>query len=370
MRILICSDTHFGCASDTVREDDFYKITDIVSDLIKKNQYDLFIHAGDLFNVVKPSNRAILNACQFVRNVSEEVKLSVYCGGNHCKPRMTSVVHPLDLIQLHYHHDNVSMHHTAGYDVIGDIVVFTLPYSFTTAGYDDDIKKFMSVCDEIDGGAFGAGLKKILITHAVYPDMTFMKNIPNIKMNDTLPMSVYQLVQRMDLTINGHIHIPASDDDRHILVTGATEQTSFGEAGERFIYDVCTDNGRMDVRSISLPVRQMIQANLDCVDVVDDEQIYDMCSQVLGSVGDGAMVKVVLSNVDKAVAVSVSKNKIKQLFSGALSIAVQIKTKASEVISFEIQHNIHDITALWDEWSLQLEPHVQTLGRQIIQETL
>ena len=369
MRILVCSDTHFGFASDSPREDDFYKIIDHVSELVKKNKYDLLIHAGDLFNVVKPSNRAILNACRFVRTASEEVKLSVYCGGNHCKPRMASVVHPIDLIQLHYLHDNVSMHHTAGYDVVGNVVVFSLPYQFTTAAYESDIKKFMEVCDEIDDGAFGSDLKKILVTHAVYPDMSFVKAIPNIRMVDALPASIYKLAERMDLTINGHVHIPCHDMEHNILFTGATEQVSFGEAGLRFVYDVTIDD-KVNVFPIKLPVRPMVQIDVDCEGVVDVEKIYTMC-KLYDSISDDAFVKVVLSNLDKNIAVGIDKSAIKCLYPNIAHMSIQMKTKTSEVMSFEVKHNLNDISSLWDEWSLQLnDPDTQMLGRQIIQETM
>lgn len=96
MRIFHTSDTHLGHAqyprTDATgmnqREADIYATWHAVIDLAVSERPDLFIHAGDLFDGVRPSNRALAHALDGFLKLSRAGIPTVAIAGNHEHPRM------------------------------------------------------------------------------------------------------------------------------------------------------------------------------------------------------------------------------------------------------------------------------------------
>ena len=96
VRIFHTSDTHLGHAqyprTDATglnqREADIYATWHAVIDLAVAERPDLFIHAGDLFDGVRPSNRALAHALEGFLKLSRAGIPTVAIAGNHEHPRM------------------------------------------------------------------------------------------------------------------------------------------------------------------------------------------------------------------------------------------------------------------------------------------
>lgn len=96
VRIFHTSDTHLGHAqyprTDATglnqREADLYATWHAVIDLAVAERPDLFIHAGDLFDGVRPSNRALAHALDGFLKLSRAGIPTVAIAGNHEHPRM------------------------------------------------------------------------------------------------------------------------------------------------------------------------------------------------------------------------------------------------------------------------------------------
>lgn len=96
VRIFHTSDTHLGHAqyprTDATglnqREADIYATWHAVIDLAVAEGPDLFIHAGDLFDGVRPSNRALAHALDGFLKLSRAGIPTVAIAGNHEHPRM------------------------------------------------------------------------------------------------------------------------------------------------------------------------------------------------------------------------------------------------------------------------------------------
>jgi len=99
MKIIHLSDTHLGYRQfhkidpDTdvnQREQDVYDAFDSAINKIIELEPDLVLHAGDLFDTVRPSNRAVNQATyQFARLSREEIP-TVVIAGNHDTPKMAT----------------------------------------------------------------------------------------------------------------------------------------------------------------------------------------------------------------------------------------------------------------------------------------
>ena len=112
MLIFHCADTHLGhrMFNKTVpldeedaglnqREADIYNAWDrLVQEAIQINP-DVFIHAGDFFDSVTPSNRAIVRARDGLYKLSEAGIKSVILAGNHETPRLSETGHVFSLLE-------------------------------------------------------------------------------------------------------------------------------------------------------------------------------------------------------------------------------------------------------------------------------
>src|SRR4030042_6317452 len=103
MRIVHVSDTHLGFSAFSkvdeasglnLREMDFYKAFEEFLDLAPRAKPDLVLHTGDLFDSVRPSNRALSLAVEQLLRFSESEIPVVLIAGNHStpKPRETGSV--------------------------------------------------------------------------------------------------------------------------------------------------------------------------------------------------------------------------------------------------------------------------------------
>lgn len=96
VRIFHTSDTHLGHAQYTrtdatglnQREADVYAAWHAFIDLAVAGRPDLVIHAGDLFDGVRPSNRALAHALEGFLKLSRANIPTVAIAGNHEHPRM------------------------------------------------------------------------------------------------------------------------------------------------------------------------------------------------------------------------------------------------------------------------------------------
>lgn len=95
MKIFHVSDTHLGYSAFAKldpergfnqREADFYDAFERFVDLSLKEKPDLILHTGDLFDSVRPSNRAISFALSEIRKLADAKIKFIAISGNHETP--------------------------------------------------------------------------------------------------------------------------------------------------------------------------------------------------------------------------------------------------------------------------------------------
>lgn len=107
MKILHIADTHLGYSAyrKVTEEGINQRETDIYTSFIKTIDYaineniDLIIHAGDLFDTVRPNNRAITTALkEFLRLSKHNIPL-ILISGNHEQPKLKETGHIFQLFE-------------------------------------------------------------------------------------------------------------------------------------------------------------------------------------------------------------------------------------------------------------------------------
>ena len=81
------------------READIYNAWDKLVQEAIRIKPDVFIHAGDFFDRVSPSNRAIVRARDGLYKLSEAGIKSVILAGNHETPRLAETGHVFNLLE-------------------------------------------------------------------------------------------------------------------------------------------------------------------------------------------------------------------------------------------------------------------------------
>ena len=149
MRLVHLSDTHLGRAEYSAhdpdlqinqREADIYRAFVEVVDYILNDPPDLVIHAGDLFDSIRPPNRAISEAFRQLHRLSEASIPTVIVAGNHSTPRDRSAGTIFELFRYIPHIRPV---YGGKYEKItlGNVAVHAIPHTYSDADLADSIKK-------------------------------------------------------------------------------------------------------------------------------------------------------------------------------------------------------------------------------------
>ena len=137
MKIIHLSDTHLGygeysridpASGINQRELDVNAAFKQAIDIILKKKPDLVIHAGDLFDSPRPSNRAIHTALFELQRLSNAGIPTVLVSGNHSTPRVAASCSIFEAITIL---PNIYPVYKKQYEkiIIGDAAVHVVPHT-------------------------------------------------------------------------------------------------------------------------------------------------------------------------------------------------------------------------------------------------
>ncbi|MHA1513757.1 MAG: metallophosphoesterase family protein, partial [Candidatus Hodarchaeales archaeon] len=296
-KILIVSDVHIGIRYSyrvdlktgvSHRTLDFINAFARVADYAIKNQIDIFVIAGDLYDRVTIGPTLLRQVREKVWQPLIRAKIPIVCiGGNHDSPQIFQKGSPLGEISLIPNSivtrtpDSVKIKALHTKEEIGFVL---LPYMTATQivkFVEKQIKKeiekdkqlitsqeFLKVYLSNEVKQLSTK-KKIVVGHFFFQNSKI--NIipyPNqlqhefVFKNDMLPL------EEIDLAIFGHIHTTQTLLDGKVLVPGSLERVDFGETNEDkgfYIYDTDSQN----LEFISNNPRALIKHYID-VPRVDD----------------------------------------------------------------------------------------------------
>lgn len=322
LRFFHFADTHLGFSAyrkvdeDGVnqREKDVYNVFTAVVDYIVESKPDLVIHAGDLFDSVRPTNRAIGVALEQLLRLSREGIPTVVVSGNHETPKLRETGH---IFRLFEHLEHVypvyrDREESFYFDVKGKkVMVHAVPHCREQKNFLDALRR-VKPDDSVD--------YNILVTHGA------VQSIREFRMNEfneyLIPLSM--LKKNFDYVALGHYHKHVAVDG-NIVYSGSTEKMSFLEAGDEKGGVEVTFNPSPVVSFLSFKTRPMFDLPpIDCENLSLGE-ILDAVKRLSSQVVEGeAIVRVSLLNLDAAVYRSLDLSSIKSLF--------------PDVFHFELRH--------------------------------
>lgn len=294
VRIFHTSDTHLGHAqyprTDATglnqREADVYAVWHAFIDQAVAERPDLVIHAGDLFDGVRPSNRALAHALDGFLKLSRAGIPVVATAGNHEHPRMRETGSAFRLFE---HLDGVHVAYKGRRKTVrietraGPVRVHAVPQCADNA----------TLAQEVLAAATGPGALDLLVLHGSVPSVPAFHHAEFNEL--TLDPSWFA---GHDYVALGHHH-GVHEVAANAWYCGAPERVSIAEAGqEKGFLDVRVSKGRCQVAFRPLPTRAY--ADLPAIDAtgLDAAATRQACLDALQRVPDEAVARLRLTNLD------------------------------------------------------------------------
>jgi len=294
MNILHVADTHLGYSAYrrvneegvNQREVDVYNAFEQFIDYALKSKPDLIIHAGDLFDSVRPTNRAITFAIHQILRLSKQEIPFVVIAGNHEHPKLRETGHIFSVLD---HIENVypvynSCYETIPFEINNEkLVIHALPQTTTKQEFENNLKKLKT--DKSSD-------YNIVVAHGG------VKGIKEFSMNEfnELMVPTQYLKKDFDYIALGHYHKHVKVSD-NAFYSGSTECFTFSDAGEQKGF-IELDVGKNKNSFIPLKIRQIVNSNpIDCSSLSLDEVMSKIKKTIKEIEPSGKVFRIMLENI-------------------------------------------------------------------------
>lgn len=311
MRIVHFSDTHLGYSdygrfdsqsSVNQREIDTYNVFKEIVDYIIETKPDLAIHAGDLFDSIRPSNRAIKEALEQLVRLSKAGIPTVIIAGNHSTPRQRSTDSIFGVLQYfeNIHPIFEGMHAKLK---IGDCTIHAIPHMYS----DEHLQQAVAQLKPDKDSKYN-----VVVAHAAIRG-TDVASWGEFK-EQTIPPDA--LSPNFDYVALGHYHRFMKIKD-NAYYCGSPERFSFNEENDvKGFLDVELDNFK--VTHVPTKAREMVTYGpVDCSNL-GAEQVLDAVESLLSNGIEGKIVRVKFDNMPRHVHSSLDLKRIRELVAPAL----------------------------------------------------
>lgn len=316
MRLLHMSDTHVGFANYArvtpeglnQREQDFFDSFSRAVQAAIDLRVDVALHSGDLFDSVRPTNRAIGHVLAECRRLADARIPLVVLSGNHEAPRLRETGAVLRLLDFM---PGVHAVYKGRYEkvAIGDCAIHAVPHAASSEALSQELARVQPDAAArynvatLHAGVMGVGDFRTGEFH-----------------EQVVPQN--ELPAGMDYVALGHYH-RATEVAPRVWYAGSTERCTFRECGETKSVNL-VDLARGTVRPIELPAREMI--DLPAVRC-DGMQEADMAPALLAALGarrlEGAIARLRVHALPAHVYSALDFRKVKDLTAGAMHFELQ-----------------------------------------------
>ena len=326
MKILHLSDTHLGYSAyrkatpDGInqREIDAYNAFNQFIDYAVKTKPDLIIHSGDLFDSVRPNNRAITFSIDQILRLSEKKIPIIIIAGNHEHPKLKETGH---IFSIFDHIENVYPVYKAKYEIIDfqnngkNISIHVVPQCELKRQFEDEIKKLKPK---------KSSDYNIFVSHGA------ISGIKEFSMNEfnELIIPVNVLSKNFDYIALGHYHKFTKLAD-NAYYSGSTEKFSFSDASDKkgFIEIKLADDN-LDVKFIELNIREMKDLKpIRCTNLKLDEVMTKIRKTMQEINPNEKTFRITLDDVPSHIYRGIDFGEIRKLSSKAVHFEIKANVK-------------------------------------------
>jgi len=322
MRVLHVADTHMGYSAYhkvnksglNQREVDVYNAFRQFVDYAIEEKPDLIVHSGDLFDTVRPTNRAITFALQQLIRISREGIPMVIISGNHETPKLRETG---SVFRIFEHLEGIYPVYKGKYEKyeFGDVMVHAIPHCHTG----DELKKNIESL-KADEGKFN-----LLMLHV---GVAGIKEFRTGDFNEQVIPSGY-LSPDFDYIALGHYH-KKTEVTENAYYSGSTEHFSFKEAGEeKGFLEINTSSN--NVRFIPLKIRGMEDLGIiNCNSMNSDEITSEILQRLRNSSPAEKILRITLRGIERGAYKGLDFHSIRKEASDALHFELSYELKEME----------------------------------------
>ncbi len=313
MRICHFADNHLGAGNDR-RAEDILDAFEVAIDRIIALKPDLVINAGDLFHMVRPTNKIIAFASDQLHRLGREAGLpTVIITGNHDAPKQPQVGAALSIFRKF---ENIHIICDSKYEQIriGDCAISAVPHCLTTEILKVELEKIKP--DE-------SARYNILILHGV------VGGIEAFKMAQLSEQEISEKYFRLgfDYVALGHYH-NYTEVESNCFYSGSTERLSQSEAeaAKGFIeadFDAPKDNW---IKFHEIPTRKMIDLPILKAESNSAEDIMAQIEKaVTEQKPEDKIVRIKVTDIPEEVYRALPFDRIAQLKEQAFSLDIKFE---------------------------------------------
>ncbi|MDD1748017.1 MAG: DNA repair exonuclease [Methanomassiliicoccales archaeon] len=351
MRIVHISDTHLGFSAYSKvdeesglnqREVDFYQAFERMVSKCLELGPDAVLHTGDLFDTVRPTNRAISFALEQLLRLSEAEIPVVVIAGNHSTPKLRETG---SVFKIFEHLEHIHPIYREEYEIVklGNLVVHALPHC--------EGERLASEASRMEPEK---GKRNVAMLHAGISSLQVFRMG---EFNEEILPASY-LKPEFDYIALGHYH-DSAEVTPNACYAGSSERLSFTEAGApKGMIEVDLDKGRR--RFIEMPSRPMLDLGaIDARDLDLESLRSSLQERIQARDIEGKIVRVTVKNVSYESYKNVNFHWLRQLASKAMHFEPKFEVRSQDVA---MQGKGTSIGALDKEWVAFLENYPMERG--------
>jgi DNA repair exonuclease SbcCD nuclease subunit len=252
MHLIHIADTHLGLAAFNrldpesgmnLREKQVYDNFLSAIDVIIQQKPDVLVHAGDLFDTVKPKTRAYTTVLEALDRLHAAGIPFIVIAGNHSMVKTRYTTSPYEV--LTYHPSKITAAYKFRYEQgeIGDTVFHLIPNMLR-------VEDYRTAFDQIELAP--SGYHNVLVTHGLATAIKDKRlaTVAEHELDSTI------LSDQFDYIALGHYHRQCQITD-NAWYSGSAEYLTYGEIADTK-GGLLVDPGRHEVCHLDLPCTPMI----------------------------------------------------------------------------------------------------------------
>ena len=372
MKILHVADTHLGFSAyrkttqDGInqREIDIYNAFEQFIDYAINTKPDIIIHAGDLFDNVRPNNRAITFAINQIVKLSKNNIPIVIISGNHEHPKIIETGH---IFSIFDHLENVYPIYNSKYEKIQfkienkKILIHSIPQCNSKKDYDEELKKLIpdKTADY-----------NIFVSHG---SVTGVQEFTMNEFNELIiPTKIFS--RDFDYIALGHFHRYTKLAE-NAFYAGATENLTFADANEKkgFIELTLSENS-LKQSFIEINTRPMIDIKpIKCTGQKIEEIMKKIKQEVQDIKPEQKTFRITLDDIPTNVYRSIDFNEIQKLTNNAIHYEIKANIikkddDKKQSTSSKIDALVNEFKKYIDTQNLDYKETLQELGISYIEK--
>jgi DNA repair exonuclease SbcCD nuclease subunit len=325
MKLIHIADTHLGLAAFNrldpesgmnLREKQIYDNFLSAIDAIIQQKPDVLVHAGDLFDQVKPKTRAYTTVLEALDRLHAAGIPFIVIAGNHSMVKTRYTTSPYEV--LTYHPSRITAAYKFRYEQveIGDTVFHLIPNMLRPEDY-------RTAFDQVE---FSGNCHNVLVTHGLATAIRDKRlaTVAEHELDGTI------LSDRFDYIALGHYHRQCRITD-NAWYSGSTEYLTYGEIGDTK-GGLLVDPGKHEVCHLDLPNTPMIDlGTIKCEGVHPGDITEEIISRIVkNSISLSAMVQVTLDGLSREHGKGIDMKSLAVVREQLLDLKIRVQGKDTE----------------------------------------